>query len=365
MVREIICPGCGTILPIDYPPASPDPGSPSHVHHTAEILIPATVSIADISLDEIRMIAAPDPILGGFVAEVGQPEGSGATSPFCWSADSGAADRLSAQGIASNQAVPPSPAADPLAPTEDFPRLDLTPPATAPDSASTRNDEADEEEPSGRGMPLWVLLLASYASAMTLACAYLLWVAPRRARVAETLPADSRPGGAELAPIPRARLTTLGRPLRVGSLEWTPLEVHSGRAKLERTRPGRRRETIDGGPGSLLLRARVRNLSPDSTFAPLDRAFVRLPDRGPPDCLIEVEGDGTIDAYPLAVASELSIVGQSFDPLRPGQEREILIVSDKGATDRARGAMTWRLRLRTAPDQTETMGVEFHQGDIR
>ena len=332
MLREIICPGCGTLLPVDPPPSPPDPDAPSHSHHTSEIVIPATVSLADVSLDDVRLIADPDPALRSFVAGDGRPvEPEGPTAAI-------------------EVVAAPAAAEGPVA-------------IAAP--ALSSRVEGDEERPVGRGRSWLVPLLVSYASAMTLACAYLLWLAPRRGGVAETLPPDSRPAGAALEPIPRERLTSLGRPLRVGSLEWTPLEVRVGRARLVRPRPGGRRETRDGGAGSLVLTMRLHNLAADATFAPLDRAFVRLPDRGPPDTLIEVQGDGTIDVYPLAVTSELTIAGQSFEPLGPGQERETLVVSDRQAVDRARGTLTWRLRLRTSPDQTEVVGVEFHEGDIR
>ncbi len=93
-------------------------------------------------------------------------------------------------------------------------------------------------------------------------------------------------------------MTTLGQAIRVGDLEVTPLKVTSGLVLLRRTITGNR--VHSGGDDALKLKLRLRNVSEDSIFAPLDEGFLRERGPGPGDSLIET-GDGRqIEMYPLA-----------------------------------------------------------------
>jgi hypothetical protein len=375
MARELVCPNCGAFVPIDPILEPTGDGEASAILHTAEIIIPATMSVDDIRGHAAGWLAAPGPDTPCFVAGDSVPtdvsNGRSSSDDVLNDPGTSAAPSLaSTTGSTSGVIVydEPPPGVDLLKTsssseaTQALSGLDLSPreAATTPTPVVERADQA----PEGRGTSWPMLLLGSYASAMTLACVYLLWLAPRRAAGPEPSAADERPG-AVVASIPRDRLTTLGKPLRVGSLEWTPLAVESGRVRLQGRGPDGKRREDKGQDGSLILRVRFRNLSQDDALAPLDPAFVRAPDRGEPDSFIEVEGGEPIDVYPLAVQSEQSIAGQSFAVLRPGEERETIIPSAPGAVDRARGPMTWRLRLRTAPDRTDLVGVRFHKADVR
>jgi hypothetical protein len=285
----------------------------------------------------------------------------------------------------------PGPAAQTDAPThasEALPSFDTTTgPAltTAPDLANEpprneakeekeeKEEEEEEEEEDEAPATSWPLvLLGSYASAMTLACIYLLWFAPRASApssVNQFADVKTDRGGGHVRdvapPIPESQITTVGKPLRVGLLELTPLAVKAGSTTLEHRTPDGNRERSDGGSGSLILRLRLRNLSKNDTFTPLERSFVRQPDQGMPASYIELETGGLLENYPLALDSERSIVGQSFEPLGPNQSRDLVIASDQGSLPLAQGPMIWRLQLRTGPNQTETIGVQFNDSEIQ
>jgi hypothetical protein len=148
----------------------------------------------------------------------------------------------------------------------------------------------------------------------------------------------------------------MGKPLKVGSLEVTPLAVARARIQLRRTGLAGRVEVKDGGRGAMTLRLRLRNTSDDAVFAPLDESFLRDRDDGPSESFVELGNGERVYLYPIPVTSEWSIVGQEFPDLRPGEAREVLIVSAADFPTNASG-MTWRLVLRTGLDETATIAV--------
>ena len=344
MEFEVVCSHCGGLVPAEVPePAmagSSGSGS-AEVDAGAIDWVPLPGSVADRSL-----------------------LGSSASASASASTTLPAAD----WGSGADLIAAPSPDLEPgSGPAGGSPEpafaLDLNPsrspaPALAPEGASA---EVEAGEPRGFGWPN--LLLASYASATTLAIFYLLWQGPRRQPGPESLPVDTHAGGGVVAPLARERIARLGEPQRVGSLEWTPLEIRRGRVRLRRPN-GRRGE---GAPGSLILRLRLRNLSTTDTFAPMEAAFARRPDQGPPDALVVAEGGDAppLEPYPLALQSEQSLDGQSFGPLKPGEERELIVATEPLDPPRELGPSLWRLRLRVSPSQTEVVGVRFAPGEIR
>ena len=114
-----------------------------------------------------------------------------------------------------------------------------------------------------------------------------------------------------------------------------------------------------------MLKLRLKNISTDSILVPLDEAFIRERGRGVRDSFVETGGTRRIEMFPLAVVSEWSIVGQEFRELGPGESYETWVVSAPGALGHLAPEMTWRLRLRTDLNQTETLGVRFREGEIR
>jgi hypothetical protein len=266
---------------------------------------------------------------------------------------------------------------------DSFAAIDLRGAASRIDRKRTvggKTEEADDDEdelpPHGPSWPL--VLLASYASAVTIG---LIWVLLGRRAVREaeessspspaTAVAKADPGrraanSRKTTPPPRLaadHLTVLGEAINLGEVEVTPIEIKSGPVHLTRTfRPAKER---DGGDGALKLRLRLRNLSEDSIFAPLDEAFVREREPGVFDSFIERGGGQVIDMYPLSVYSEWGIDGQEFRELKPGETLETEVVSAAGAIDRKAPVMTWRIRLRTGINETDVVGVTFHDSEIK
>ncbi len=261
--------------------------------------------------------------------------------------------------------------------TEAFSALDLSAPPAAKSAPPVKGEEEDDDDDlPPRGSSWLTLLLISYSSAVTLG---LLWVllGGRRLREAEprdVFPAvDTRPDPGRRAgrsrkaepppPLIAEHVTTLGKPVRIGSVEATPLEIVSGPVGLEPAiGEGEPRE---GGTGALKLKLRLKNISNELIFAPLDEAFLRERDTGERDSFIETTRTGQIAMYPLAVSSEWSIVGQEFRELRPGESYETVVVSSSDLGDRLTDEMTWRIRLRTGIDETDTLGVRFGKSEIR
>src|SRR5262249_24130056 len=110
---------------------------------------------------------------------------------------------------------------------------------------------------------------------------------------------------------------------------------------------------------------KLRNLSSDTIFAPLDEAFLR--ERAPEirDSLIRTGPNQSIEMYPLAVESEWAIVDQEIRALKPGETLETLIVSAPDALSRTAPEMTWLIRLRTGINRTDVLAVRFFQGEIQ
>jgi len=163
--------------------------------------------------------------------------------------------------------------------------------------------------------------------------------------------------------LPADRIVALGQVVRLGSLELTPLEVTAGSVTL--LSEINRAQSRQGGEGALSLKLRLKNVSSDSILVPLDEAFLRERGRGVRDSFIETGPTGQIAMFPLAVVSEWSIVGQEFRELRPGESYETQVVSAPDALAHLVPEMTWRIRLRTDVNQTETLGVRFRQEDVR
>lgn len=360
----MICPHCGRAVLIEPRDESTSNGSSSS--HTLEVVIPCTVTGSSDDLEAPPAPPGPEPepqadaTLGDLVFDDPNLDDEEPLLPGAMAVPEGSKTEIlddPLKGLSHDTAPPPAPRP---APGSDAPAASIS----------------DEDPPAG--VARWaVVVLASYASAVTLACLWLALGGRGRWRddlVPETIPADSRPdlgrradrsqGVQPATPIPADRLTRLGQPIRTGTLEFTPLGVAVGGVTLENYPIGGRRRVRAGGDDALWLRARFRNLSPDLIFAPLDEAFVREPDRGLPDSFIEAGNQERIYMYPLAVESEWSIVGQAFPLLRPGEVAETVVVSATGAIDRAAGEMTWRLRLRTGQDRTEEVGVRFDAGQI-
>ncbi len=230
--------------------------------------------------------SAPDPLLGA-LAEIG-------------------ADRESATGD-----DPPPGSFDAFGGLN----LNASTPSPSPTEPARDSHRDDGEEVVYVDGPNWpMLVLGSYASAVTLALIW--WVVIPRFRGASDLEgfAPGRPSAAvgtrrddrsrkvePAPPIATSHLTQVGRSLKVGSLEITPIDVARQDVRLRRTSISGEAEERDGGTGALALRVRVRNLANDAVFAPLDPEFLRDGDAGVSASFVEVGPTDRVYLYPLRV----------------------------------------------------------------
>jgi hypothetical protein len=334
------------------PKANSDDGGPD----SAEASSPSTAP------------SGPDPKRAEFALDLGEPSDQEAPDD---SGTAGSFDALAA--LASLTGLDPT--AEHVT-TSRAPLVTRSAKTTPPKGGTLEDDEEEDDElPSRRGSWL-TLLLVSYASAVTLG---LLWVLAGGRKVREKDEIDLFPAPANrldpgrradqsrkvVPPPPLAadHLAGLGQAVRLGSLEATPLAIALGRVDLEGAFD--ESEHRDGGADALRLKLRLKNISTDTIFVPLDEAFIRERVVGKPDSFIETAKGGPIAMYPLAVASEWSIRGQNFKELQPGEAFDAELVSATDVTARLSPRMTWRIRLRTGMDQTDTLGVRFRQDEIR
>ena len=364
-----------------------------------------TASADDLSLSLTRL--SPDPLLDEF--KPARPEGGAddpsapPPQPSSWTAldvevspkaekpavahpESGVSAVVAALNLEPPATTSPLSVADQDTPgsisaTESFAGLDFTAPPPSKDKDADDQDEEKGEDDDGdlppRRVSLPMALLFSYASAVTIGLLWILW-GHRVARERESVesdpfpPADTAMDPGQRAdqsrklvppePLPADRIARLGQAVQLGSLEVTPLEVTSGPVTLHREIGND--QARGGGDGALVLKLRLKNLSNDAILVPLDEAFLRERGRGIRDSFIETGPTAQIDMFPLAVVSEWSIVGQEFRELRPDESYETRIFTAPDAVGHLAPEMTWRIRLRTDINQTETLGVRFLEKEI-
>ena len=233
---------------------------------------------------------------------------------------------------------------------------------------------SEDDHLSEARIPWAMVLLMSYASAATLALSWFLWTG-RSSRPTESPAANVSQPEVEsvpkivassseevLPPLPAENVASLGKATRIGSLEVTPLRIVSTRLDLVRSISPvkRRREQA----ASLVLRLRLKNISRQNAFAPLELRFLREQTSGLDRSAIATSAGQSINLFPLAVDSEWVIRGQEITVLKPGQSVVTLIASEPGVADRLTDEMIWRVRLRIGTYRTDVLGVRFKKKDI-
>ncbi len=185
---------------------------------------------------------------------------------------------------------------------------------------------SDDEHLAESHIPWALIVLMSYSSAVTLALTWVLWTG-RTFRSTESSSAsvshaevesvpknvNSSPVGA-LPPLPAENVARLGNAIRIGDVEVTPMGIMVTPLDLVRSidpADWRREKSA-----SLVLRLKLRNISKDDAFAPLEPRFVREQTSGSDrSTIVTAQGHG-INLFSLAVDSEWSIVGQEFTVLQ-------------------------------------------------
>jgi hypothetical protein len=245
---------------------------------------------------------------------------------------------------------------------------------TRPRSAG--GSTSDDDQLAESRIPWALLLLMSYSSAVTLALTWFVWTG-RSFRSAgspsstNSSPAEveavpktisSVPSGA-LPPLPAENLAVLGQTIQIGDLEVTPLAVQLRSVVLVRSidHNNSRREKA----ASLILRLKLKNVSKEHEFAPLERRFLREQTIAFDRSMIVTSPGKALDLFPLAVESEWSIKGQQFTTLKPGETMETVIASEPDIADRLTDEMTWRVRVRIGTYRRDVLGVRFNEIDVQ
>ncbi|MBI1913599.1 MAG: hypothetical protein HYS12_02410 [Planctomycetes bacterium] len=205
---------------------------------------------------------------------------------------------------------------------------------------------------------------------------------PAGKRPKSTLLHVPRPGPNEDLP-PQLR-ATLGQTLQVGDLEVEPLRVERGRLEISSTPMGKTQETEHE---ALKLWLRLKNVSRDLTFCPLDRYFTRKYDPSrdrPPYTQLIVggrhfyggPGDWADSRQANTTGNNEFVKGQEAyeRPLKPGQEVKTFVCTDPENKELAQtlaaqpgGKREWRVQLRRGVVEVKgrripascVIGVEF------
>jgi phage FluMu protein Com len=179
-------------------------------------------------------------------------------------------------------------------------------------------------------------------------------------------------------------VTTLGRPLTVGAVEFTPLAIEQRPITAFALRKGQsdpvKESTRTDG---LILRARIANVSNDTTLYPTDRYFQRRVSEKEKSYQQVVVGNRHIygGVLPFPPTSELItrewVDGQDQDhkPLLPGQSRETVFAAPPRAAvavSESKESCVWRVQLRRGfvpfrgkdYPTTAVVGVKFDPTEV-
>lgn len=235
------------------------------------------------------------------------------------------------------------------------------------------------------------LMVASYASALSLAFVFLLLQFLNvRTHQLENLPdvvPEIRNGEVALkiappdANVAPGHVLAVGTSRRYGSLKVTPLRVTQGTLRFEHALNDPAAQRSPSEP-VLKLWLRFENVSRDQRFSPLDSLLLfkrHYQGLGQPDltnqflCRAdERRADGELHhVFELSPTSEFRIAGQQLDQvLGPGESLETFIPSEEqidGLTD----DLVWRVQFRkgyhprTRHGVTTLIDVPFHRKDVQ
>ena len=232
--------------------------------------------------------------------------------------------------------------------------------------------------PTGSKGPL-VAFLFTWASVATLVAGLLWTMRPEQRSPLEDLPDNGVLKDGIVSPLERLssrELFDLGETKRIGALEITPLEIAYRPVTML---PDRNRTDP-----VFVLKLRIRNASRDEVFCPTDPAFF-YPDPSKKLAGLEVfDRNGYTYTFiqPAAQPNDLvlphdvpyeqgiSVDGQRFETLEPGQVIETIVISREGAKDRLTGKAVWRVMLRKRMRKpgkgiATVIGVRFGTDDVR
>jgi hypothetical protein len=169
--------------------------------------------------------------------------------------------------------------------------------------------------------------------------------------------------------LPGHLVTQLKRPVRIGDVEVTPIDIHKTDA------------------GDLALKLRVKNLSAEYAFVPVSKLFLEVSDKadfGKPYCFLQAQGNpstprvygGFVEYQTADGEPDLASDGE----LLPGKEAVLQITTlakyqkDLKRVLDARARLLWRVQVRRGlvevrghderRSATAVIGVDFARADV-
>jgi DNA-directed RNA polymerase subunit RPC12/RpoP len=246
-------------------------------------------------------------------------------------------------------------------------------------------------------LPLFIIPLISYSVLMTIAVGILYLRLQQQVHPLEALPDQGDNKGAthgksssslQHMPNPDQDLppklrVELGHPLRIGDIEVTPTKIEHRRIQFQlgAVLDPTKQET-------LALELRLRNVSDDVYFKPLDPYFNRLwnPNKQTgmmPYGFLAMDNRhffGPIDWQPRNQnRMRMLVLGQDLDKeLKPGEEMTTFLCTDPqdpvlATLKRAKGPFLWRVQVRRGlvkvgdkeVSATAVVGVQFNKQDVQ
>lgn len=341
--------------------------------------IPAALAGNEIPPEPAPSVDAPlEPVAIAEAAEpISEPAGVPEFAPAIGTAESLSANEPAAGDAVPVEAIPMALGAEPA--VGEMPRPDV---AAASAAESPQRAAALSATPAARTgpSPFAFKLVVSYASAMTLACLYLLWLVyflrthSRTLDLPDLAPDAShkKVGLMYVRPnqdMPAANVMRLGQTRQYGSLNVTPLRVTRGPVEFMYYDADKGYERPPEGP-VLKLHLRFANVSPDQEFAPLDGrlVFTKIPDRKAFGlfwtnnfvCSAAERKDRArhVLAFDLSPDSPWMLKGQNLDrELKPGESVETFIATSQENLDSLEGDLLWRVHFRKGYNRESFRGV--------
>ena len=250
--------------------------------------------------------------------------------------------------------VPPKPVAGPV---PSAPKKPVSQPAA--------NQQAGTTEPAEPKSNLLLILLISYASAVTLALLYLLMSGGGggfNEHRLESLPDVAPEGPKELTYVPPdtalapGHRLQLGDKRRFGNIVVEPLRVSMEPVQFQHY-TGSTKQSKPASAPVLKLWVRLTNVSSSQTIAPLDAPLLLkwVAKKGEsmeytnqylfPSS--QDSRDALVPIYRMPVATDWDIVGQNLGKeLGPGESIETFIASTDDGSAQIEAPVTWRVQMR-------------------
>ena len=257
-----------------------------------------------------------------------------------------------------------------------------------PTESERATDHADKAADSRQKLLMLLLLIVgSYASAITIVLIYLLAVG--RTHQLESLP-DLKPPmkKGEVAAtfyspkndLPEGHVLKLGQSQRFGSVRVTPVKVTRGPVKFEHYSGKSALERSDTQP-LLKLWLKFENVSRDQIFSPLDELLIfkrSTQNLGEKvfanNFLVAAENRKLLKSifhvYDMPTHSEFAMIGHKLDTeLPPGETWQTFVPSEEEAVE-LKGDLVWRVQIRkgyhpkSRRGVTTLIDVQFNSQDI-